>query len=410
MKKIAVLGHGVVGSGVMEILTRNRKLLERQAGEAVEAAYVLDRRSFPGLAYQDRMIQSIDPVLEDPEVAVVLEAMGGVEPAFTWLSACLKQGKSVVTSNKELVAEKGDVLLALAREHGAWFLFEASVGGGIPVLQPMRESLTANHITEVAGILNGTTNFILTRMFGEGASFGEALALAQELGYAEQDPAADVEGHDACRKICILASIAFGSHFCPREVHTKGITRISAQDVAWAARWGGTVKLIGRARRTADGRAALEVAPMLVPNSCLLSRVDGVNNAVRVTGDMVGETMFYGPGAGKLPTASAMIGDLVTALTQPANSRPLAWGPEKPGSLQPWEESIAQAFLRVSGMDREELETFYPGCRFLDGPEGEELALITAPATQGELDAAGQAAEAAGGKVLSRVTLLEDDR
>lgn len=410
MKKIAVLGHGVVGSGVIEILMKNRRLLERQTGEAVEAAYILDRRAFPGLPYEDRLVQSIHPILEDPEVSVVLEAMGGVEPAFSWLSECIRQGKSVITSNKELVAEKGDILLALAAEKGVHFLFEASVGGGIPVLQPLRESLTANHITEVAGILNGTTNFILTRMFGEGAAFGEALGLAQELGYAEQDPTADVEGHDACRKICILASIAFGSHFYPREVHTQGITRISAADVAWAARWGGTVKLIGRARQAADGRAALEVAPMLVPNSCLLSQVSGVYNAVRVTGDMVGETMFYGPGAGKLPTASAMVGDLVTALTQPAGSRPLAWGPEKPGALQPWEESIAQRFLRVSGMDREELETFYPGCRFLDGPEEGETALITAPATQGELDAAGQAAQAAGGRILSRITLLEDNR
>ena len=409
MKKIALLGHGVVGSGVMEILIKNHKLLEHQAGEAIEAAYVLDRRAFPGLPFADRMVQAIDPILEDPEVAVVLEAMGGVEPAFSWLRECILRGKSVITSNKELVAEKGDVLLDLAAAHGVHFLFEASVGGGIPVLQPLRESLTANHITEIAGILNGTTNYILTKMFREGAAFGEALAQAQELGYAEQDPTADVEGHDACRKLCILAAIAFGSHFYPKEVHTRGITRVSAADVAWAAKWGGSVKLIGRARRTADGRAALEVAPMLVPGDCLLSQVAGVFNAVQVTGDMVGETLFYGPGAGKLPTASAMVGDLVTALTQPAGSRPLPWGPEKPGALQPWEESTAQAFLRVSGMEQDELEAFYPECLCL-GVSGEERAIITAPATQGELDAAGAAAEAAGARILSRITVLEGSR
>ncbi len=407
MKKIAVLGHGVVGSGVMEILTRNHKLLERQAGEAVEAAYILDRRSFPGLPYSDRVISEIDPILEDPEVAVVLEAMGGVEPAFTWLSECIRRGKSVITSNKELVAEKGDILLALAAEQGVHFLFEASVGGGIPVLQPLRESLTANHITQIAGILNGTTNYILTQMFQKGTAFADALAQAQKLGYAEQDPTADVEGHDACRKICILASIAFGSHFYPREVHTRGITGVTAADVACAAKWGGTVKLIGRARRTADGRVSLEVSPMLVPGDCLLSQVGDVFNAVLVTGDMVGETLFYGPGAGKLPTASAMVGDLVTALTQPAGTRPLAWGPEKPGLLQPWEESTARVFLRVAGMDEEELETFFPGCQFLELPEDGETALITAPATQGELDAALEAAGAAGGRVLSRITVLE---
>ena len=410
MKKIALLGHGVVGSGVMEILTKNQKLLARQAGEPVEAAWVLDRRAFPGLPYSQRFTQDFSLIREDPEVAVVLEALGGVEPAFTWVREALLAGKSVVTSNKELVAEKGAELLALAQEKGVHFLFEASVGGGIPILQPLRESLTANHITEIAGILNGTTNYILTKMFQEGAAFGDALREAQELGYAEADPTADVEGHDACRKICILASIAFGSHFYPKEVPTQGITRISPEDVAYAAQWGGTAKLIGRVRRAPDGRAALEVSPMLVPGDCLLSGVSGVFNAIQVTGDMVGTTLFYGPGAGKLPTASAMVGDLITALTQPAGSRPLPWGPEKPGALQPWEESTAQAFLRVAGMEPDALETFFPGARFLEPLAAGEAAFITAPATQGEVDAALEAAGAAGGKLLSRITVLEGSR
>ena len=409
MKKIALLGHGVVGSGVMEILDKNADLLACQAGEPVEAKYILDRRQFPGLAYNHRFTQDFDSVKNDPEVSVVVEALGGLEPAFTWARESLLAGKSFVTSNKELVAAKGDELLALAAEKGVHFLFEASVGGGIPILQPLRESLTANRVTEIAGILNGTTNFILTGMFQKGTSFDAALGQAQELGYAEADPTADVEGLDACRKICILASIAFGSHFSPEEVHTQGITKITAGDVAWARRWGGAVKLIGRARRTVGGRAALEVAPMLVPDSCLLAHVDGVDNAIQVTGDIVGTTLFYGPGAGKLPTASAVVGDVITALTQPAGSRPVPWGPAQPGLLQPWEENTARSFLRVSGMEPGTLETFFPGCTRLPNPDGpdEETALITGLTTQGELDAAQRAAEAAGAVILSRIAVLE---
>lgn len=409
MKKIALLGHGVVGSGVMEILDKNAGVVARQAGEPVEVKYILDRRQFPGLAYSHRFVQDFDAVKNDPEISVVVEALGGLEPAFTWAKESILAGKSFVTSNKELVAAKGDELLAMAAEKGVYFLFEASVGGGIPILQPLRESLTANRITGIAGILNGTTNFILTGMFQKGTSFDAALKQAQELGYAEADPTADVEGLDACRKICILASIAFGSHFSPEEVHTQGITKITEKDVVYTRRWGGAVKLIGRARRTAVGRAALEVAPMLVPDSCLLSHVDGVDNAIQVTGDMVGTTLFYGPGAGKLPTASAVVGDVVTAITQPAGSRPIPWSPAQPGLLQPWEENTVRSFLRVSGMEPGTLTTFFPGCKELpsiDGTDG-ETALITDITTQGELDAAQRAAEAAGAVIHSRIAVLE---
>jgi len=407
MKKIALLGHGVVGSGVMEILERNASTVARQAGQEVEVKYILDRREFPGLDYAHKFTKEFLAIRDDPEVSLVVEALGGVEPAFTWAKESILAGKSFVTSNKELVAAKGDILLAMAAEKRVHFLFEASVGGGIPILQPLRESLTGNRILEIAGILNGTTNFILTKMFREGAAFADVLKQAQELGYAEADPTADVEGCDACRKICILASIAFGSHFYPEEVHTQGITKISPRDVAYAAKLGGAVKLIGRARRTASGKAALEVAPMLVPGDCLLSRVDGVYNAIQVTGDMVGTTLFYGPGAGKLPTASAVVGDVITAATQPAGSRPLAWGKKEPGLLQPWEENAARAFLRVEGMEPGSLAAFFPGCRPLDPLEEGEAALITGAAAQGELDAAQRAAEAAGARFLSRITVLE---
>ena len=410
MVKAAILGYGVVGSGVAELLTGTGTGRSKKADELIELKYILDLRSFPDSPLAKYFVQDYAVIEADPEVNVVVETIGGVGAALDFTERALRAGKSVVTSNKELVATHGRRLLDLAAEHGAVYLFEASVGGGIPILQPLRESLTANHITEIAGILNGTTNYILTKMFQEGAAFGDALREAQELGYAEADPTADVEGHDACRKICILASIAFGSHFYPKEVPTQGITRISPEDVAYAAQWGGTVKLIGRVRRAPDGRAALEVSPMLVPGDCLLSGVSGVFNAIQVTGDMVGTTLFYGPGAGKLPTASAMVGDLLTALTQPAGSRPLPWGPARPELPQPWEEHAAQAFLRVAGMEPDALETFFPGARFLEPLAAGEAAFITAPATQGEVDAALEAAGAAGGKLLSRITVLEGSR
>ena len=406
MANFAIMGFGTVGGGVAEVLRMNREAIEKRLGEPLCLKYILDVRDLSASPYADKVVGDFSVLENDPDLDVVVESIGGAKVALDFTRRALLAGKHVVTSNKELVATHGRELLAIAREKNVNYLFEASVGGGIPLLRPIFQCLAGNEIEEISGILNGTTNFILTRMFQEGVTFDAALREAQERGYAEQDPTADVEGHDACRKICILASIAFGSHFYPKEVPTQGITRISPEDVAYAAQWGGTVKLIGRVRRAPDGRAALEVSPMLVPGDCLLSRVDGVFNAVQVTGDMVGTTLFYGPGAGKLPTASAVVGDVITALTQPAGSRPVPWGPKKEGLLQPWEESAARAMLRVAGLAPDALETFFPGCRLLGAEEG-ETALITAAATQGELDAALDAARAAGGNILSRVTVLD---
>ena len=406
LKQIAVLGHGVVGSGVMEVLEQNRGLIEKRVGSQVEVRYILDRRQFPGLPYSDRFVTDFGVIRDDPAVEAVVEVLGGLEPAFSYARESLLAGKSVITSNKELVARKGDVLLALAREKGAHFLFEASVGGAIPVIEPMHRCLDANRIQQVAGILNGTTNFILTKMLREGCAFQDALELAQRLGYAERDPSADVEGLDACRKICILASLAFGSHFYPEDVPTRGIAGVKPRDAAYAARWGGAVKLIARARRAAGGRVALEVSPMLVPASSLLWGVGDVNNAVQVTGDMAGDVIFYGRGAGKLPTASAVVSDVITALTQEGPAPSLFWGPADPGLLLPPSEAPCQGYFRVTGLDREGLELFFPGAFFLEPLEQGEEALITAPATQGELDAAQRAAEAAGGRVLSRFPVL----
>ena len=276
MVQVALLGHGVVGSGVMEVLTNNAEGIRQKAGDQIQVKYILDLRDFPQLPYGDRVIRDFSQICQDPEIQVVVEAMGGLEPAYTYAKQALQAGKSVVTSNKELVAEKGDELLALARQMDRNFFFEASVGGGIPIIKPLHQCLGANHITAIQGILNGTTNFILTKMIREGMAFEEALALAQQLGYAERDPSADVEGLDACRKICILASLAFGSHIHPQEVYTQGITAITPQDVACAANWGGAIKLVARAWQLADGRVAAMVSPVFVPRDNQLSGVDDV--------------------------------------------------------------------------------------------------------------------------------------
>ena len=325
MKKIALLGHGVVGSGVMEILIKNHKLLEHQAGEAIEAAYVLDRRAFPGLPYADRMVQAIDPILEDPEVAVVLEAMGGVEPAFSWLRECILRGKSVITSNKELVATHGYELLQLARANGCSYLFEASVGGGIPILRPLTSCLAANQLEQVTGILNGTTNYILTRMIRAGLTFDLALKEAQENGYAEKDPTADVDGHDACRKICILAALAFGRHVYPNQVPTQGIRGVTLEDVAYADSVGCKIKLLGRCLRRPEDKVCAFVAPHLVPGENPLAGVEDVFNAIAVTGNAIGDVMFYGRGAGKLPTASAVVADVIDIAKDLKKDRHNGW-------------------------------------------------------------------------------------
>ncbi len=274
MAEIAVLGHGVVGSGVLEVLLTHRESIARRAKEEIEVKHILDLREFPQLEYANRFTKDFNDILQDPEVRIVVECMGGLEPAFTFVKACLENGKSVVTSNKELVAAKGALLLEIAQKNNLNFLFEASVGGGIPIIRPISQCLAANEVSEIAGILNGTTNFILTKMIREHMGFQEALALAQELGYAERDPSADVEGADACRKICILASLAFGSHVYPQQVHTQGITKITLEDVAYAEAWGGVIKLIGEVKMLENGRLAIQVAPMFISRESQLANVE----------------------------------------------------------------------------------------------------------------------------------------
>ncbi len=316
MKKIAVLGYGVVGSGVVELFYRNKQKIETNTATELDIAYILDLREFPGDPYEHLVVHDIQTILDDPEVGYVAECMGGVTPAFDFVSSCLKAGKSVATSNKQLVAEKGDILLQIAKENHVNFFFEASVGGAIPIIRPLYTCLAANDITAVAGILNGTTNFILEKMFCDNMGFEDALALAQKLGYAEKNPSADVDGDDACRKICILSSLVFGRHVYPSEVYMRGIRDISLEDVQLAQKFGGAVKLIGAVKRLDDNRILPYVMPMVVLQESLISHVNGVFNAIMVWGDGIDKTMFYGRGAGKLPTASAVLGDIIDAVKQ----------------------------------------------------------------------------------------------
>ena len=308
---VAIMGHGVVGSGVAEILINSNALISERIKDDINVKYILDLRDFPHLPYCDKFTKNFQDILNDESVKIVAEVMGGLNPAFDFVKSCLEAGKSVVTSNKELVAAKGAELLKIANENNVNFMFEASVGGGIPILRPMAQCLAANEITEIKGILNGTTNYILNKMIVDNMDFDSALSLAQEKGFAEKNPAADIEGHDACRKICILASLAFGKHVYPEQVETKGITDITLTDVEYADEFNCAVKLIGQAKKCDNGKITASVKPMLVSHNNILSNVDGVFNAIMVTGDAVGDVLFYGKGAGKMPTASAVVADVI---------------------------------------------------------------------------------------------------
>lgn len=331
MKHIAILGFGTVGGGVADILRDNADVVSRHAGEAVALKYVVDLRDMPDSPYADKMVKDFEIVANDPEVDIVVEAIGGVGAALALVRKALSAGKSVVTSNKQLVAEYGLELFELARQNGVNFLFEASVGGGIPVLNPMTRCLGANHITGVAGILNGTTNFILSQMLEHGETYESALRQAQANGYAEANPAADVEGTDAARKICILSGLAFGENVDPADIHVEGITRVTDVDAAFAEAGGMKLKLLGRTALR-GGKKFCFVSPHLVPENKVLAAVGDVFNAVTVQGDEVGEVLFYGPGAGRYPTASAVVADIIDIVQHPGRVQPTGWAAasEKP--------------------------------------------------------------------------------
>ncbi len=410
VKKIALLGHGVVGSGVVEVLERNRESIQRKAQDEISLAYILDLRDFPELPYAGCFVKSFEPILADPEVSVVVEAMGGLHPAYDFTKAALQAGKSVVTSNKELVAERGDELLAIAAQKNVNFLFEASVGGGIPIIKPLHQCLGANEIYEIAGILNGTTNFILTKMIKEGASFEAALQTAQQLGYAERDPSADVQGTDACRKICILADIAFGKHIPPEEVYTQGITQITPEDVQYASNWGGVIKLIGRTYKTSDGKVLATVYPAFVPHTSQLSGVDDVFNGILVRGDATGDVVFYGKGAGKLPTASAVVSDIIDAVRATGTIRTLHWQPGGSEVLADLRKQPVQAYLRLSGPNARQVATALLGeLQPLSRPGSlaEEFACITPTLPEEALQKAVENLEQQGVATLGLLRLLD---
>ncbi|MBQ9932425.1 MAG: homoserine dehydrogenase [Ruminiclostridium sp.] len=348
MVKVAVLGYGVVGSGVAEVITGNGAGISKRADDLIELKYILDVREFPDSPFADKFVKDFSVIEADPEVNVVVETIGGVGAALDFTERALKAGKSVVSSNKELVATHGRRLLDLAAEKGVVYLFEASVGGGIPILRPLSECMAANEIMEICGIVNGTANYIFTRMVQDGIPFEEALKGAQANGYAEQDPTADVEGMDTCRKLCILSSIAYGWHLLPEQVPTKGITKITLADEAYAAVSGYRIKLLGRAIAQEDGSVCPFVEPHFVSLQDPLGGVEDVFNAIKVKGDAVGDVMFYGRGAGKLPTASAVVADVIAAARKLTRAGYHPWQPNRPEAVLSVDQFASPWFVRLA--------------------------------------------------------------
>lgn len=348
MVKVAVLGYGVVGSGVAEVITGNGAGISKRADDLIELKYILDVREFLDSPFADKFVKDFSVIEADPEVNVVVETIGGVGAALDFTERALKAGKSVVSSNKELVATHGRRLLDLAAEKGVVYLFEASVGGGIPILRPLSECMAANEIMEICGIVNGTANYIFTRMVQDGIPFEEALKGAQANGYAEQDPTADVEGMDTCRKLCILSSIAYGWHLLPEQVPTKGITKITLADEAYAAVSGYRIKLLGRAIAQEDGSVCPFVEPHFVSLQDPLGGVEDVFNAIKVKGDAVGDVMFYGRGAGKLPTASAVVADVIAAARKLTRAGYHPWQPNRPEAVLSVDEFASPWFVRLA--------------------------------------------------------------
>ncbi len=387
MVNVAILGFGVVGSGVAEVLATNGPHIDKKVDDLIRLKYILDVRDFPDSPFADKVIHDFSIIENDPEVNIVVETIGGAKVALDFTRRALAAGKSVVTSNKELVAEHGCELLKLAQEKGVSYLFEASVGGGIPIIRPLNQCLAANEIEEIAGILNGTTNYILTRMIRAGLSFDAALKEAQQNGYAEQDPTADIEGHDACRKICILSSLSFGRHVYPSQVPTEGITGVTLADVAYADACGKKIKLLGRAIRRPDGKVCAFVAPHLVDVENPLAGVEDVFNAIAVRGNAIGDVMFYGRGAGKLPTASAVVADVIDAARHKDAKKRMVWAEGGDDVAVPPTDLESVWYVRVEGT-LEAVKAAFPDCALLPraGAPENEFAFLTPSMTRSALD------------------------
>lgn len=412
MAKIAVMGYGVVGSGTVEVFYKNKASLERKTGQELDIKYILDLREFPDSPYVEKFTKNFDDILNDDEVSVVVEVIGGINPAYDFVKKLLLSGKSVVTSNKELVAKKGAELLAVAKDKNVNFFFEASVGGGIPIIQPLHQSLAANEIDEIAGILNGTTNYILTKMIREGTSFEDALKNAQKLGYAESNPSADVDGHDTCRKICILASLAFGRHIYPDNIYTEGITKITLEDVDYADNFGGGIKLVGWAKRDENGDVQIMTCPAFVSDESQLYGVNDVFNAILVRGDSTGDVVFYGKGAGKLPTASAVVSDIVDAIRNTGKSKSLHWEDSGQDFVKSYLIAQTANYIRLEANDvslvKKQINEFFGEVQYLNRKHqsDNELALITPIIKEEEMQ---KACERLGkhGKILARIRVLD---
>lgn len=383
MIQVAVMGYGTIGSGVAEVLKTNQTLIQNRTGQEISVKYILDLREFPGDPNEKKIVHDFAVIEQDPEVEIVVEAMGGVNPAYSFTKACLMAGKHVVTSNKALVAAHGTELIALAKAKSLNFLFEASVGGGIPLIRPLTQALGTEQILEISGILNGTTNYILTKMNREGQTFEEALLKAQELGYAERNPEADIEGYDTCRKIAILTALATGNEVNYEEVPTEGITRITDTDFCYAAKLGASIKLFGTSRME-DGKVSAFVCPMMIDAEHPLYAVSDVYNGVMVRGNTVGTVMFYGSGAGKLPTANAVVSDIVEIAGHRAEHIPCGWSAEKQ-ELEPMCSAAFRYFIRIEGKAEErrnELEAVFGPLSMITLENADEFAVVTGEMTE----------------------------
>ena len=388
MVKIAVLGYGTIGSGVAEVVEKNRDVLTKKAGEEISIKYILDLRDFPGDPNENKIVHDYNIIKDDPEISIVVEAMGGVEPAFTFAKEALLSGKSFATSNKALIAKHGAELIALAKEKNLNCLFEASVGGGIPIIRPLNSCLTADVIEEISGILNGTTNYMMTEMSEMGSEFDDVLKDAQQKGYAEADPTADIEGYDACRKIAILTSLAAGQQVDFEDIYTEGITKITATDIKYAKALGRSIKLLGYSCRK-DGSYCAMVAPFMLESSNPLYSVNGVFNAIFVKGNMLGDAMFYGSGAGKLPTASAVVADVVDIVRHKGKHITVQWDQEKL-ELADHKKLSNRFFVRTTA-DRAAVESAFGSVSYVtvEGVSG-ETAFVTEEMDEYAYDAAAE--------------------
>ena len=380
MINISVLGYGTVGSGVVEVLSTNKDSISKRAGQEINVKYVLDLRDFPGDPIQEKIIHDYSIIANDPEISIVVETMGGVNPAYDFVKQALLNGKSVCTSNKELVAKHGAELLQIAKEKNVNFLFEASVGGGIPIIRPLNQSLTADEIEEITGILNGTTNYILSKMSYEGCKYEVALKEAQEKGYAEKNPEADVEGFDACRKIAILTSLAYGMQVDHEDIYTEGITKITDVDISYAKSIGAVIKIFGTSKKVGDKVFAM-IAPMMIKSDNPLYSVNDVFNAIFVKGNLLGDVMFYGAGAGKLPTASAVVSDVVDATKHLGTNIMTIWNSKKL-ELADINEMVQRFFVRVPSAQEEKVRNTFGEIEEVPAGLVGDFGFITEPMTE----------------------------